>query len=88
MHERVTVLGTIDAGLNRIIDTDHNPTIFRWLTLIGLETGQSLCLAGRGHRVSTMLDLIVDGVMGDERDFVRLNRGAVVVIGLPQEGSS
>jgi hypothetical protein len=82
MHNQVTVLGTIGADLQRVIDSEHDANIFRWLSLVGIATGNARKVEGRGRSVKTILDLIADGVQHEDSDFVTANGGVVVVAGL------
>ena len=82
MHNQVTVLGTIGADLQRIVDTDHDFTVLRWLSLVGIATGNAHKVEGGGRNVKTLLDLIADDVQREEADFVRANGGVVIIAGL------
>lgn len=82
MYDKVSVLGTINATLQPVIDNDFNLTKFRWLTLVDTGGG-TYRIEGRGHDVSTMMNLIEDRVAREAAEFVQSGGGVVVLIGLP-----
>lgn len=82
MHDKVTVLGIIDADMHRVIDMDYSSSEVAWMTLVCPETGSTHRLEGRGRKISTLLELIADRVLKEEAEFISAN-GAIVLVGFP-----